>query len=171
MTDPTPLDTPIRDEVDEVIAQWLVQRPELDTDPLEVFSRLIRLTRHVERMRKTVFARNALESWEFDMLTALRRQPDHTLTAGQLMKETLVSSGTVTNRLDRMARKGLLERHTDERDGRIVHVKATALGIERADAAFADLLSVEADILTMFKLEDNAQAAAYMRRLLCYFEQ
>lgn len=122
-------------------------------------------------MRKTVFARNELESWEFDMLTALRRQPEHTLTAGQLMKETLVSSGTVTNRLDRMAHKGLLERATDNHDGRIVHVKATALGIARADAAFADLLSVEADILTVFDPEENTQAAAYLRRLLCHYEQ
>ncbi|ADH93272.1 MarR family winged helix-turn-helix transcriptional regulator [Arcanobacterium haemolyticum] len=159
-----------RDDVDTIIDGWVSQRPDLAPEPFAIFSRLLRLTRHVERMRKTVFARHGLETWEFEMLAALRRTPEHTLTAGQLMKETLVSSGTVTNRLDRMAAKGLLERKSDDRDGRVVYVKAAEKGLFLVDAAVEDLLSTEARIIEPYTLAENAEAAAYMRRLLRYFE-
>lgn len=161
----------LRDEVDDIIAAWTAERPDLDTDPLAIFSRLLRLSRFIDRMRKSVFANNSLEIWEFEMLAALRRAEDHRMTAGRLMKETLVSSGTVTNRLDRMEAKGLLQRSSDENDGRIVHVQATDLGLERVDAAIDELVSVEAGIMEPYSKEENAQTADYLRKLLRYFEE
>ncbi|WP_216389152.1 MarR family winged helix-turn-helix transcriptional regulator [Arcanobacterium phocae] len=168
--DPMSSDNSIRDDVDAIITAWQDQCPELDTAPFAIFSRLLRLTRHIERMRKTVFARNGLETWEFEMLAALRRTSNHTLTAGQLMKETLVSSGTVTNRLDRMAAKELLVRQSGEHDGRVVYVQATELGLSLIDGAVEDLLHTEAQILEQFSAAESDEAAAYMRRLLHSFE-
>lgn len=160
----------VRDEVDSIVAAWSSIHPELDAAPLAIFSRLVRLSRFIERMRKTVFANHSLETWEFEMLAALRRAEGNRMTAGRLMKETLVSSGTVTNRLDRMEAKGLLNRAPDSSDGRIVHVHATELGLTRVDAAMKELVAVEAEIIAPYADKENAQAAHYLRTLLRYFE-
>lgn len=160
----------MNDDVDAIIEAWETQRPDFSVEPLAIFSRMLRLSRHIERMRKRVFSRHGLETWEFEMLAALRRQHDYQLTAGQLMKETLVSSGTVTNRLDRMEVKGLLQRFADEHDGRVVHVKATDTGITLVDGAMKDMLVVGSEILEPYSAEENAATADYLRRLLHYFE-
>lgn len=161
----------MKDEVDAIIAGWAQQRPDLDIEPLAIFSRFLRLGRHLERMRKEAFANHALESWEFEMLAALRRQPEHRLTAGQLMKETQVSSGTITNRLDRMEGKGLLMRQADKADGRVVHVHATEEGIARVDHAMNELVARESAMLSKFDAAEKEQAAAFLRHLLVDFEK
>ena len=92
-----------QDEVDGVVEAWRRERPDLDVTPMQVLSRISRLARHLDRERAGAFSRHDLEYWEFDVLAALRRagSPYH-LTPGQLVKETLVTSGTMTNRVDRL---------------------------------------------------------------------
>src|ERR1700677_2578088 len=92
-----------RDEVDDLIAAWRQQRPDLDVAPLQVLSRGSRLARHLDIGRRGAFTAHALESWEFDVLSALRRAgPPFQLTPGALLRATLVTSGTMTNRIDRL---------------------------------------------------------------------
>lgn len=160
-----------RDEVDGIVAAWGRERPDFDASPLAVFSRVMRLSRHLERFRRLAFATHNLESWEFEMLSALRRQgAPYQLTAGRLMQETLVSSGTVTNRIDRMIAHGLVTRHTDENDGRVVHVRATKEGIAAVDAAMADLLDKERVMLEALDGEGEEELVALLRQLLVQFE-
>lgn len=159
-----------RDEVDAIIEGWGVQRPDLDPRPLAIFSRLLRLNRHIERIRKSIFAENNLETWEFEMLAALRRQEGSCLTAGRLMQETLVSSGTITNRIDRMEGKGLLIRKADNKDGRVVHVCATEKGIAYVDSAMVGLLQAQAEILEQYDESEREDAADFLRRMLIPFE-
>ncbi|OFS74973.1 hypothetical protein HMPREF3167_04380 [Trueperella sp. HMSC08B05] len=154
------------DEVDRVVAAWRAQRPDFDVEPLEVFSRLLRVNRHFTKVRKAVYARHGLETWEFEMLAALRRDPAHVLTAGQLMKDTFVSSGTITNRIDRMQARGLVKRKSAPDDGRVVKVAATKKGLTAVDEAMADLLEIEHDILAQFADEQNERAAGYLRDML-----
>ncbi|GAA3499213.1 hypothetical protein GCM10019016_063170 [Streptomyces prasinosporus] len=63
----------MEDEVDRLVAAWRRERPDLDVEPLEVLSRVSRLARHLDRARRLAFTEHGLESWEFDVLTALRR--------------------------------------------------------------------------------------------------
>src|ERR687890_2670464 len=100
-----------RDEVDRLVAAWRRERPDLDVSPMEVLSRVTRLARHLDRARRQAFAAHDLETWEFDVLSALRRSGSpYELSPGRLIKETLVTSGTMTNRVDRLTAKGLVER-------------------------------------------------------------
>lgn len=158
------------DEVDGIVAAWKRERPDFNPEPLAVFSRLWRLQSHIDKMRRQTFARHGIESWEFDMLCALRRQSEHRLTAGKLMRETLVSSGTVTNRIDRMVAHGFAKRLHDPEDGRVVHVEATAEGLAVVDAAMADLLSVEDAHMANMSDVERRQLAQMLRVLLAHFD-
>src|SRR5579875_3015977 len=108
-----------QDEVDRLVAAWRRERADLDVTPLEVLSRVTRLARHLDRARRTAFAEHGLEPWEFDVLSALRRAgAPYQLSPGQLLTQTLVTSGTMTNRIDRLAKRGLVERLPDPSDRR-----------------------------------------------------
>ena len=104
----------VRDEVDRLVEAWRRERADLDLRPMEVLSRVTRLGHHLDRARRQAFAEHAIESWEFDVLAALRRAgTPYELSPGRLLKETLVTSGTMTNRVDRLAARGLVERLPD----------------------------------------------------------
>ncbi len=160
-----------RDEVDGIVEAWVRERPDIHPEPLAIFSRLLRLDRHVKKIRRQIFARFGLEPWEFEMLTALRRQgAPYRLTAGRLMQETLVSSGTVTNRIDRMVARGNARRLAHESDKRVVLVEATLEGLAVVDEAMAALLEVQREHLSHFDDDAAGQLAAYLRELLSSFE-
>ena len=115
---------------------------------MQVLSRLSRLARHLDRARRAAFAAHDLEPWEFDVLSALRRQgPPYQLSPGALLHATLVTSGTMTNRIDRLAAAGLVSRHRDPQDKRGVLVALTERGKQAADAALAGLLDRERELL------------------------
>lgn len=161
-----------RDEVDRIVEAWERERPDFGVEPLAVFSRMVRLNYHIEQMRKQAFARHGIESWEFEMLAALRRQGSpYRLTAGRLMQETLVSSGTVTNRIDRMVAHGYAHRLPDTEDKRVVHVEATAAGLGVVDAAMADLLEVENTQLSGLSQNSRRELGNSLRELLAHFER
>src|SRR5215831_14639560 len=91
------------DEVDDLVAAWQAERPDLDVRPMQVLSRISRLAKHLDRERRAAFAAHDLETWEFDVLSALRRQgAPYELSPGALLRATLVTSGTMTNRIDRL---------------------------------------------------------------------
>src|SRR6476469_9305408 len=96
------------DEVDDLVAAWQRERADLDLGPVEVFSRIGRLARQLDLARREAFAEHDLESWEFYVRTAPRRAGEpYRLTPGRLFRETLVTSGTMTNRVDRLVGRGL----------------------------------------------------------------
>ena len=121
-----------QDEVDRLIAAWQFERPDLDVEPFHILSRVTRLARHLDIARREAFAAHDLEAGEFDVLAALRRSgvPYH-LSPTALLALTLVTSGTMTNRIDRLEGKGLVERLPDPNDGRgvIVHLTLPLLSI------------------------------------------
>jgi DNA-binding MarR family transcriptional regulator len=161
----------LRDEVDDLVAAWRTERPDLDVAPLQVLSRISRLSRHLDRARKTAFAAHGLESWQFDVLSALRRQgPPYQLSPGGLLRATLVTSGTMTNRIDQLAAAGLVRRHPDPQDKRGVLVMLTAEGRVRVDAALADLLRREETLLTGLGPAERQALAGLLRVLLAPFD-
>jgi DNA-binding MarR family transcriptional regulator len=161
----------LRDEVDDLVAAWRAQRPDLDVEPLQVLSRISRLARHLDIARRGAFANHGLESWAFDVLSALRREgPPFQLTPGALLRATLVTSGTMTNRIDRLADADLVRREPDPSDRRGVLVTLTDRGRERVDAALADLLHSERALLTGLDRRERRQLADLMRTLLAPFD-
>ncbi|MDX6738488.1 MarR family winged helix-turn-helix transcriptional regulator [Actinocorallia sp. A-T 12471] len=161
----------MEDEVDRLVSAWRTERPELDVQPLHVLSRVSRLSRHLDRARRAVFAAHEMESWEFDVLTALRRAgPPYQLNPGQLLRATLVTSGTMTNRIDRLTAAGLVERHPDPADKRGVQVRLTDVGRARVDAAFSDLIDRERELLVTLSDTEQKQLADLLRTLLVPFD-
>jgi DNA-binding MarR family transcriptional regulator len=160
----------VRDEVDRLLGGWRDALPDLDVSPLEVLSRVTRLARHLDRQRTTVFARHELETWTFDVLSALRRAPGSQLSPGQLVAQTLVTSGTMTNRIDRLAERGLVRRRPDPGDARSVRVQLTAAGRRRVEAAIRDLVTRENAILGTLTAAERAELAGLLRRVVAPFD-
>jgi DNA-binding MarR family transcriptional regulator len=160
-----------RDEVDSLVAAWRRERPDLDVAPLEVLSRVTRLARQLDIARRAAFAEHGLETWGFDVLAALRRAgAPYQLTPGQLIHENLVTSGTITNRLDRLESDGLLGRHPDPSDGRGTLVRITSKGIAVVDGALVDLLNREKELLQSLNGGERDELARYLSRMLTQFE-
>ncbi|EKA62704.1 MULTISPECIES: MarR family winged helix-turn-helix transcriptional regulator [Janibacter] len=159
------------DDVDAIVEAWRRERPDLDVEPLHVFSRVSRLARLLDLDRTSAFARHELEGWEFDVLSALRRAGEpYQLSPGRLVQETLVTSGTMTNRIDRLATKGWVERLPSPTDRRGVIVRLTQGGQAAVDAAMADLLAREGELLDDMSADERAALTRALKRLLAPFE-
>ncbi|MDQ1293820.1 MAG: hypothetical protein QG608_1701 [Actinomycetota bacterium] len=159
------------DEVDRIVAAWRRERPDLDVAPLQVLSRVSRLDRHLDRRRAAVFARHGLEGWEFDVLSALRRSGSpYQLSPGRLMAETMVASGTITNRVDRLQARGLVVRLPDPSDGRGVMARLTAEGGQLVDAALAGLVDWERELLDRLAPAERELLGALLKRLVIGFD-
>jgi DNA-binding MarR family transcriptional regulator len=138
---------------------------------MEVLSRLSRLWHHLDRARRLAFAEHGLESWEFDVLAALRRAGSpYQLSPGRLLKETLVTSGTMTNRVDRLEDRGLVVRLPDPGDRRGVLVRLTEAGRGTVDGALEGLLEREHALLTGLDAAEQRSLAGLLRTLVLPFE-
>lgn len=158
------------DEVDKIVAAWQRERPDLDLTALQVLSRISRLAHHLDAGRKTAFAKSNLEPWEFDVLASLRRAgKPYALPPRQLIKENLVTSGTMTNRIDRLEKRGLVSRRPDPADGRSIIVSLTETGKTMVDAAFTELLKLEAELLEDLSEAQQAQLANLLSELTTQF--
>jgi DNA-binding MarR family transcriptional regulator len=161
----------MRDEVDELTEAWSRERTDLDLGPVAVFSRISRLARRLDKVRSEAFSAYGIESWEFDVLAALRRAgAPYELSPGRLLRETLVTSGTMTNRVDRLAGRGLVERHPDPEDRRGVLVRLTGEGKATVDGAFTALLEAERELLADLPPSAQKDLAGLLRRLLAPFK-
>ena len=159
------------DEVDRIVAAWQRERPDLDVAPLAVLSRVSRLARHLDLARRGAFERHDLELWEFDVLSALRRAGEpYQLSPGALVTQTLVTSGTMTNRIDRLQTRGRVERLPAPGDRRGVLVRLTPTGLTRVDGAMADLLVVERRLLAGLLESEQRTLADLLRALVSPFD-
>ena len=155
------------DEVDEVMAAWHRERPDLATSPMAVWSRIHRLAALLDAARKRCFAEHGLDNWEFDVLAALRRAGEpYQLSPGQLLHQTHVTSGTMTNRVDRLCDRGLVTRHAALTDGRSVVVGLTGAGRRAVDNALEALVELEESLLAGWSAGERESLAAMLRRLL-----
>ena len=159
------------DEVDRIVAAWRHERPDLDVTPMEVLSRVSRLARQLDLARKSSFSVYGIEGWAFDVLSALRRSGEpYQLSPSTLLQETLVTSGTMTNRIDRLVTAGWVERRPDPGDRRGVLVRLTATGRATVDSALADLLVKEREILGDLTPAGRRKLATLLRQLSTGFD-
>ncbi len=154
------------DAVDQVVAAWGKVDPDLDVWPTHVIGRLKRLARLLEREMKEFFAPHGLEYWEFDVLSTLRRSGGpHGLTAGALIKATMVTSGAITNRIDRMAAKGLVQREADPADRRTIRIQLTDRGRALIDEIMPLHVANQARVLSGMNRPDLDQLIVLLREL------
>ncbi|OZM81534.1 MarR family winged helix-turn-helix transcriptional regulator [Pseudonocardia sp. MH-G8] len=156
----------MRDAVDRILEQWHRERPDAVDDlwPMELVGRMQRLTRVLERELKAFYAERDLELWEADVLLTLRRAgAPYALTPGGLLKASMITSGAMTNRIDRLEAKGLVERRPGADDRRSVRVQLTPRALELIDAFFADHLANEARLFAALTTDERAQLAGVLR--------
>ncbi|EFU79734.1 MarR family winged helix-turn-helix transcriptional regulator [Mobiluncus curtisii] len=162
---------PDGDEVDGILKAWRALLPHADLTPLSVFSRVSRLARHLDQARREAFSSVDLEPWAFDVLSALRRAGEpFSLTPGVLMQQSLVSSGTMTNRIDRLEERGLVRRCAHPEDRRAILVELTEDGKKHADAAITKLMATERDWLGDLSDADVNELARLLRAVLLPFD-
>jgi len=126
-------------QVDRILEQWGRVRPDLDVTPMGMTGRLKRIARILDREMEPVFAQHGLNLASFDVLaTLLRSGEPFQLSPGELMKNTMVTSGTMTNRIDQLVKGGLVERVPNPDDGRSVHIALTNNGRRVIDRAIED---------------------------------
>lgn len=160
------------DKVDGIIAEWSHVRPDLDVSPMGVIGRLSRLSRIVDRQLQEVFTEHDLQAGEFDVLATLLRtgSGDRGLTAGELAESAMVTSGAITNRLDRLVSKNLITREVDPRNRRTIRVALTENGREKIGRALLDHVENEREMLAVISPEQQDVLAAILRELLLSHE-
>ncbi|MEW1633842.1 MarR family transcriptional regulator [Streptomyces sp. NPDC093801] len=158
-----------QDMVAAVVGQWERERPDLTEAmwPVEVLARIQRMNRTIDKHLKTFTAEHGLEVGEFDVLVTLRRSgPPYALTAGALIPAAMVTSGAITNRIDRLEAKGLVERVRDGADRRSVRIRLTDRGHTLADSVIEEHLAQYARLLAPLDRADCDALAAALRTLL-----
>jgi DNA-binding MarR family transcriptional regulator len=155
-----------RDAVDRITTQWSAVRPDVDVSPIEVIGRVSRLSRLIDQRLAQSFARFDLEDWMYDVLATLRRSGEpYELTAGDLMRQSMVTTGAVTNRIDRLEQRGLVERATNH-DRRKVIVRLTKKGLDTVDEVVVAHMTTERQILAALSQRQQHDLANLLRTAL-----
>lgn len=161
-----------QDHVDFIIGQWRQERPDLDTWPMEPAGRLSRLTNHLRQEISELHKQLGLASGEFDVLaTLLRSGPPYRLTPTTLFKSAMLTSGAMTNRLNRLEQRGLIERQPDPDDRRSLLVQLSDDGRELINRAVEHHLQLQIHLLKALQPEQQQQLNDLLRQLLLSFEQ
>jgi DNA-binding MarR family transcriptional regulator len=154
------------DHVAKILDQWRAQRPDLDVSTVGIFGRISRIERHKSVAMREVYRRYDCDSGEYDVLAALRRTgPPHSLTPTELSRSVLVSSATMTERLTRLERRGLIRRTHSDQDRRSVSVELTPAGYRVIDRAAEDLLATQARLLEGLTAADRRALAQLLAKL------
>ncbi|MFC7491525.1 MULTISPECIES: MarR family winged helix-turn-helix transcriptional regulator [unclassified Knoellia] len=153
--DRTPSDD--RDMADHVVEQWRAERPDLDPSPFLVIGRMHRVANALTAELVSIYAEFGLGEGEFDVLATLRRQgSDFALTPSDLSEQTVVTSGAVTKRVDRLVARGYVERRPSGTDGRSRLVALTPAGRKLIDRAFTAHMANEARLLEALSPTERA---------------
>jgi DNA-binding MarR family transcriptional regulator len=159
------------DHVSIILAQWAAERPDLDASPMGIVGRISRLSLVVEKELEPVFEQWGLNHWSFDMLATLRRAgAPYRLSPTELFRSMMVTSGTMTNRIDRLAEKGLVRRVPDPEDRRGILVELTDQGHELIDSALISHVANEARLLQPLSREEQSTLTVLLRKWLSTLE-
>lgn len=159
------------DRVDEILAQWNRERPDLDVAPMGLIGRIRRLSQHLSREMEKTFAAHGLNAATFDVLATLRRSsPQHGLSPGDLLAAMMITSGTLTNRIDQLEKVGLVKRAHNPEDGRSVIVSLTQKGFATIDAAVTAHAATQARLVASLPAADRAALNLLLGKYLAAFE-
>jgi DNA-binding MarR family transcriptional regulator len=154
----------VPDHVDHILRQWAAARPDLDVSPMAVIGRLTRLARVLDGELRKTFAEHDLDRPSFDVLATLRRSGR--LTPAEMLQSAMITSGGISQRLDRLEERGLVTRTPDESNGRRVYVDLTEKGLELIDRALPDHVETEHRLLSGLGSAQRDELAGMLRNLL-----
>lgn len=155
-----------KDAVDEILEQWSEERPELDTASLGVVVRVMALNKSLVREATSALGPLDIELFEYDALSALRRQgKPFALPATGLAQETGLSTGAMTNRIDKLEAKGLVCRRSDNADRRSVVVSLTPEGKKLIDKAIQIRLDAADESLQSLSRRERSDLAGLLRKV------
>lgn len=154
------------DDVDSFRYAWRKELPEIDTEPMAVLGRINRIAAKTADGICAVFERHGLERGEFDVISTLRRSgPPYTLSPTELYRTLMITSGGLTHRLIRLEKAGLIKRQPSKEDRRSLLVCLTSKGARKVEAAFAEDMALEAEILSVLPADKREQLADLLREL------
>jgi DNA-binding MarR family transcriptional regulator len=162
----------VTDAIDKVESDWRRERPDIDVSSMGIISRVWRIGRHLERQRKDQLAEFGSDRGTIDVLGMLRRSgPPYRRSAGELMRSALITSGGVSQRLDRLENAGLITRDIDRSDRRRVDVQLTPAGVELVDSLLAGLMEHDTKVLAQaLTLAEQRKLRTLLRKLLLTLE-
>jgi DNA-binding MarR family transcriptional regulator len=153
------------DHVDEILAQWARERPDLDASPIGLIGRLHRLADVLNVELRKVFAEAGLGDGDFDVLVTLRRHgAPYELTPSELGASTMVTSSAVTKRIDRLERGGLVTRTVSEADARSRRIRLTEEGLALVDRMMGRHVANEQRLVEGLTPAERTQLAGLLRR-------
>lgn len=160
------------DAVDKILVQWQRERPDLDVSPMGIIGRMGRLAKHLERAIQETFSEFGLTVGEFDVLAALRRsgQP-YQLSPTELFNTLMVSSGTMTHRIDRLEQAELVKRIPEPSDRRGTRIELTDKGFNLIEKAVEAHALNEHRILSVLEASEHKVLIQLLRKLLVSFEE
>ncbi|KQQ56663.1 transcriptional regulator [Rhizobium sp. Leaf311] len=159
------------DHVDKILAQWGRERPELNVEPMGIIGRLHRLTTHLGREIEAVLMQHGLSISAFDVMATLRRAgAPYQLSPGELLAMTMVSSGTMTNRIDQLEKAGLVERINNPQDRRSVLIALTDKGFAIVDEAVTAHVARQNELLAGVSEGDRREFDRLLKVFLSDFE-
>ena len=166
-----PYDPDAPDRVDRVEAGWRRERPDIDVSSVGIVTRIWRIGRHLDRQRKDRLEALGTDRVALDVLAMLRRAgPPYRRTAGELQQSALITSGGMSQRLERLEAAGLISRHMHPTDRRKVEVALTATGMALVDEVTGDLMANESKLLDVLDPAEQVQLRALLKKLLSNFE-
>jgi DNA-binding MarR family transcriptional regulator len=159
------------DAVDKIVAQWNRERPDLDVGPMGLLGRLAKVRSHVARELETEFARHGLNSSSFDVLATLRRAgAPYRLSPSDLMETMMITSGTMTNRIDQLEKAGMVERLDNPEDRRGVIIALTEKGFETVDKTVTDHVANQHRIVAPLDAYERQQLNTLLAKFLAAYE-
>ena len=161
-----------QDYIDQILEQWRQESPQFDVSALAVTGRVLRIARLLEKHREAVLAKYGLSIWSFDVLATLKRQgAPYQLKPTDLYDLLMLSSGAMTNRIDRLEQDGIVTRLRDPGDRRSVIVQLTPKGIHLADTVMPVLFEQEQNLLAQFTNTEVRSLTTLLRKFLVSLEE
>lgn len=159
------------DKIDAIISQWNRERPELDVRSMALVGRFKRITQHLNQEMAKTFSEHGLNAASFDVLATLRRSgPPYELSPNDLIASMMVTSGTMTNRIDQLCKIGMVERNRNPDDGRSVVISLTEKGFKVIDSAITDHVATQDRITAGLSKNDQEKLNILLIKLLKSFE-
>lgn len=160
------------DHVDRILEQWRRERPDLDVAPMGTIGRIKRLYDHLVREIAKTAASHGLKLARFDVLATLRRSGDpYALTPRELIASTMVTSGTMTHRIDQLVRAGYVRRVSNADDGRSVLIALTPEGFDVIDAAVTDHVLTESRLTSGLSEPERRRLDRLLKTFLSALEE
>lgn len=160
------------DHVDNILKQWRQERPDLDVAPMGTIGRVKRLNHALMRAMEKTWAKYGLTDASFDVLATLRREgAPYALSPSDLMASTMVTSGTMTHRINLLEKAGLIERVKNPEDGRGFLISLSQRGFDLIDEAVTAHVETQAQLVSGLTEEQRAQLDALLKQFLSGFEQ